>query len=190
MLWSFAFSSLIAWLGLRLRWCNRMAVASLLDLLRPDLGRKVFDKQVEQKFRHDKVSKEREFSLGEQVLVQNFRGEPRWLEGTVAEQTGPVSYKVLVDDQLWKRHVDQMHKKHAYFMDCTADLGVTAPSRAVNQDNVDVEPTTHPRTETATREPTEAQSSENSSDATYTSATSNPATLSNSRTQSSTAFRI
>ena len=116
-----------------------------LDLLRPVLGRKVFDKQVKQKFRHDKVSKEREFSLGEQVLVQNFRGEPRWVEGTVAEQTGPVSYKVLVEDQLWKRHVEQMHKKHAYFMDRTA------PSHAVNQDNVDVEPTTHPHTETAIR---------------------------------------
>ena len=50
-------------------------------------------------------------------------------------------------------------------MNRTADLGVTAPSRAVNQDNVDVEPTTHLRMETATREPTEAQSSENSSDA-------------------------
>ena len=119
--------------------------------MRPDLGRKVFDKQVEQKFRHDKVSKEREFSLGEQVLVQNFRGEPRWLEGTVAKQTGPVSYNVLVEDQLWKRHVDQMHKKHAYVMDRTADLSVTAPSHAVNQDNVDVEPTTHPRTAIATR---------------------------------------
>ena len=80
-----------------------------LDLMRPDLGRKVFDKQSDQKARQDKGSREREFALGEQVLVQNFRGKPRWLNGTVAEQTGPVSYKVLVDDQLWKRHVDQMH---------------------------------------------------------------------------------
>lgn len=55
---------------------------------------------------------EREFALGEQVLVQNFRGEPKWLDGTVSEQTGPVSYKVLVGDQLWKRHIDQMHQKH------------------------------------------------------------------------------
>ena len=42
---------------------------------------------------NDKVSREREFALGEQVLVQNFRGKPRWLNGTVAEQTGPVSKK-------------------------------------------------------------------------------------------------
>ena len=79
--------------------------------------------------------------------MQNFRGEPRWLEGTVTEQTVPVSCKVLVEDQLWKRRVAQMHKKHAYFMHRTADLSVTVSSHAVNQDNVDVEPTTHPRTE-------------------------------------------
>ena len=53
-----------------------------------------------------------------------------------------------------------------HILNRTADLSVTTPSHAVNQDNVDIEPTTHPRTETATREPTKAQSSENSSDAT------------------------
>ena len=47
-----------------------------LDLMRPDLGRKVFDKESDQKARHDKVSRGREFALGEQVLVQNFRGKP------------------------------------------------------------------------------------------------------------------
>ena len=87
-------------------------VRTRLDLIRPDLGRKVFNKQSNQKTRHDKSSSEREFALGEQVLVQNFRGEPKWLDGTVSEQTGPVSYKVLVGDQLWKRHIDQNHQKH------------------------------------------------------------------------------
>lgn len=135
-----------------------------LDLMRPNLGRKVFDKQVEQKVTHDKVSKEREFSLGEQVLVQNFRGEPRWLEGTVTEQTGPVSYKVLVEDQLWRRHVDQMHKKRESSVDRTADISVTVPE--VVHDNVGVEPIAHPRTESTIQEPIEVQSSENSSNAT------------------------
>ena len=61
--------------------------------MHPELGRKVFDKQSDQKARHDKISRERGFALGEQVLVQNFRGKPRWLNGTVAEQIGPVSKK-------------------------------------------------------------------------------------------------
>ena len=87
-------------------------VRTRLDLIRPDLGRKVFNKQSDQKSRHDKSSSEREFALGEQVLVQNFLGEPKWLDGTVTEPTGPVSYKVLVGDQLWKRHSNRMHQKH------------------------------------------------------------------------------
>ena len=53
--------------------------------MRPDLGRKVFDRQTDQKARYDKISKGKEFTLGEEVLVQNFRGEPKWLDGTVTE---------------------------------------------------------------------------------------------------------
>ena len=80
-------------------------------MLRPDLGRKVFEKQIDQKAIFDRTSKERHFSIGEEVLVQNFRGEPKWIEGTVAERTGPVSYRVIVGDQIWKRHVDQIREK-------------------------------------------------------------------------------
>ena len=48
-----------------------------LDLIRSDLGGKVFfDKQSDEKFRIDKGSKEGEFTVGEQVVVQNFRGKP------------------------------------------------------------------------------------------------------------------
>ena len=90
-----------------------------------DLGRKVFDRQTDQKARYDKISKGREFTLGEEVLVQNFRGEPKWLDGTVTEQTGPVSYKVLVGEQLWKRHVDQMHQKHLSNKDSKPEISVT-----------------------------------------------------------------
>ena len=82
-----------------------------LDLLLPDLGRKVFEKQIDQKAIFDRTSKERHFSIGEEVLVQNFRGESKWIEGTVAERTGPVSYRVIVGDQIWKRHVDQIREK-------------------------------------------------------------------------------
>ena len=120
--------------------------------MRPDLGRKVFDKQSDQKARHDKVSREREFALGEQVLVQNFQGKPQWLNGTVAEQTVPVSYKVLVGDQLWKRHVDQMHQQRGSQIDHAkrnANVSVTPPNVGRNQDVVDVPAITSPQSETA-----------------------------------------
>lgn len=47
----------------------------------PDLRWKVFDKQTEQtdqKATHNKIGKGREFTLGEEVLVQNFCLEPKW----------------------------------------------------------------------------------------------------------------
>ena len=122
--------------------------------MRPDLSRKVFDKQSDQKARHDKVSMEREFALREQVLVQNFGGKPRWLDGTVAEQTGPLSRKVLVGDQLWKRHDDddQMHQQCGLQIDHAkrnANVSVTPPNVISNQDVVDVPAITSPQSETA-----------------------------------------
>ena len=77
----------------------------------PGLGGKVFDKQSVQKSRMAKSSKERDFTIGEQVLLQNFQRQPKWLDGTVTEQTSSVYHKVLVGDQLWKRHVDQKYIK-------------------------------------------------------------------------------
>lgn len=41
----------------------------------PDLGWKVFDKQTDQKAKHNKIGKGRELALGEEVLVQKFHGE-------------------------------------------------------------------------------------------------------------------
>ena len=79
-----------------------------LDLLRPSLERKVAATQAKQKSYHDAHSKTREFEIGQAVLVRNLLGEPKWLQGTVLEQTGPVSYKVQVGDRVWRRHVDQL----------------------------------------------------------------------------------
>ena len=43
-------------------------------MIRSDLGGKVFfDKQSDEKFRIDKGSKEGDFTVGEQVVVENFR---------------------------------------------------------------------------------------------------------------------
>ena len=76
----------------------------------PGLGGKILDKPSDQKSRMIKGSKEGEFTIGEQVLLENFRGQLKWLDGTVTEQTSSVYHKALVRDQLWKRHVDQIHQ--------------------------------------------------------------------------------
>ena len=49
------------------------------------------DKPSDQKFRIDKGSKEGEITIGEQVVVINFRGKPNGLDDTVTEQTTALS---------------------------------------------------------------------------------------------------
>ncbi|KAL9979213.1 hypothetical protein ACROYT_G016843 [Oculina patagonica] len=150
------------------KWFEVEIMPSITSAATIEKLRDMFSRQTDQKARHDKVSKEREFTLGEQVLVQNFRGEPKWLGGVITEQTGPVSYKVLVGDQLWKRHVDQMHQKREDSLNGTTEVSVTPSNDAIAQDVVDIQPVTPPQIETAenaTPEPSEIISSESSSNA-------------------------
>ena len=79
-----------------------------LDLLRPSVQNRVQARQADQKRLHDAHSKFREFDVGQPVLVRNLRDGPKWVHGTVLEQTGPVSYRVQASDQVWRRHTDQL----------------------------------------------------------------------------------
>ena len=60
------------------------------------------------KRQHDAHSRDREFDIGETVLARNLREGPKWLAGTIIERTGPVSYRVQVNEQVWRRHTDQL----------------------------------------------------------------------------------
>ena len=42
------------------------------------------------------------------VLVRDYRGGEKWQEGEVMETLGNRHYKVLVDGNVWKRHIDQL----------------------------------------------------------------------------------
>ena len=109
-----------------------------------------------------RLVKEENSPFGEEVLVQNFGGEPKWLDGTVTEQPGPVSYKVLVGEQLWKRRVDEMHQNHLSNKDSKPEIIVTH-----SNDTTDIQLVTPPQTETAeksTLKPNETKSSENDND--------------------------
>ena len=54
------------------------------------------------------------FQINETILVQNFRGKPKWLEAVMIERTGPVSYTVQIGEEIAKRHVDQiLYRKHS-----------------------------------------------------------------------------
>ena len=60
----------------------------------------MLDSQADQKSHHDKHCKKRQFKIGQQVSVQNYRGKPRWVPGTIIERTGPVSHQTKVGDKV------------------------------------------------------------------------------------------
>lgn len=76
-----------------------------LDLLRPSSERKLAAKQTEQNNYHDE-HRTRESTVGQMIIAQNLQGELNWLKGTVITKTGPVSYKVQVEDRTWRHHVN------------------------------------------------------------------------------------
>ncbi len=86
---------------------------SRLDLLCPDVSRRVEDKHFHQKRRHDGHASIRSFLEGEEVYVRNYcRGaENKCLLGRIVTCTGPVSYQVeLQDGAICCRHQDQIRK--------------------------------------------------------------------------------
>lgn len=89
---------------------------STLDLLQPDLKRKMQKRQLRVKERHDKHAKLRTFERGDLVYVRNFGPGERWISAIVQDSTGPVSYTAkLGNGQIMRRHVDQVRereKKH------------------------------------------------------------------------------
>ncbi|XP_072023179.1 uncharacterized protein [Amphiura filiformis] len=93
----------------------KRTIRSRLDLVRPDLQKRVQEKQFGQAHNHDMHAKEREFQIQDAVFAHNYAARgPKWLPGHVIAQTGPVSYKVkLTDGRVWKRHVDQIRKRYS-----------------------------------------------------------------------------
>ena len=68
-------------------------------------------KQAEQMVSHDQHSRNREFMIGERVMVRNLRPGPTWIPGTIIERSGPLSYVVQVKgEQTWKRHIEHLRE--------------------------------------------------------------------------------
>lgn len=79
-----------------------------LDMLKPNIARKVADKQAEQ-LKTRGAAKMREFAVGQKVAVRDYRSKPhKWVTGIIHAKTGPLSYQVKVGGQIWRRHCDQL----------------------------------------------------------------------------------
>lgn len=82
-----------------------------LDLVRPDVNRKIKKSQENQKKYHDEHAKDREFTEGQAVYVKNYSSNVpgKWMPGEVQKKTGPVSYQVkLPEGGIVRRHQDQV----------------------------------------------------------------------------------
>ena len=82
---------------------------SLLDCLRPSIGRRVRQSQERQKAGHDARAHTRTLVIGERVLVRNFRDGSKWLTGVVVEVLGPLTYLIRLDSgPEVQRHIDHI----------------------------------------------------------------------------------
>ncbi len=86
-------------------------VRTRFDLLRPEVEDRVAANQATQKMHHDRHSRQRDFFVGQRVMVRNLRPGPQWIPGTIIERRGPVTYLVQVaGDRIWKRHIDHLNE--------------------------------------------------------------------------------
>ena len=57
-------------------------------------------------------TKDSTLRVGDTLYVTNFSGKTKWLHGVIVEQTGPVSFRVRLDDgREVRRHVDYVRSR-------------------------------------------------------------------------------
>jgi len=74
------------------------------------------------------------FEIGQPVYVFNALKNPKWIEGTIKEKLGNVTYLVTVEnsDKILKRHVTQMKSRYIITeAEVTGDKNVTEPRRSL-----------------------------------------------------------
>jgi len=86
---------------------------SRLDLLYPDMSRKVQTQQLRQKLDHDNSKPLRTFGVGDLVFARDFTlNPPKWTPGRILKGTGPLSYQVeLNSGAVVRKHVDQLRSR-------------------------------------------------------------------------------
>ena len=82
-------------------------VKTRLDLIKPDVTR-----EVNKKLLQSNGSSLKFFVHKQNVWVHNYCRGPKWVRGTFIERTGPALYRVKVNDQTWKCHVEQLQDSY------------------------------------------------------------------------------
>ena len=77
---------------------------SRLDLLKPSF------EIAEKEFAKSEISPMREFSKGDKVFVRQYNSSNKWMSGVVQEKIGTRIYDVMVNQKVFRRHIDQIIK--------------------------------------------------------------------------------
>ena len=74
------------------------------------LSQRVEQKQQSQKVRHDPHKTHQEFKVGDAVYIEGFTpSDQKWIEGIITDVTGPLSYKVKLNNGTEvHRHVESV----------------------------------------------------------------------------------
>ena len=108
-----------------------------LDLLRPNTARRVEERQQAQKRKHDLRARTRSFKEGDTVFVKNFGSGCQWLPGKILDVSGPVSFRVQLEDGRQRRcHQDHLRLREVEGA-MSSDMSQIAP-----EDSILISPTT------------------------------------------------
>ena len=82
-----------------------------------EVRRRVLEKRNMQKIAHDKNVKQRNFLVGDSVIVRNFGSGSKWIAGKVSSSRGPVSLQVLLNDgRTVHRHFDHVRSASSFLV--------------------------------------------------------------------------
>ncbi|XP_015778003.1 PREDICTED: uncharacterized protein K02A2.6-like [Acropora digitifera] len=83
-----------------------------LDLVKPNLNRKMVNRQHQQRIiraANEKGRHRRQLEVGDSVMLRDYRRDLKWRAGLIVNKTGPLMYEVEVAPEIiWRRHIDQL----------------------------------------------------------------------------------
>jgi hypothetical protein len=88
---------------------------TILDLLHPSATELSNQARTRYKLNFDRHTKDRQFNVGDNVLVRDFRNNPtqiKWTPGVLLHRIGSRIWTVQVGDRIWRRHEDQIHFRY------------------------------------------------------------------------------
>ena len=116
-----------------------------VDLVYPEIGRKVRQSQACQKLAHDWHAKECTMREGEAVYASIFRSRPKWIPGVLKQSTSPTSFAVQMEDgRLLRRHQDHLIPRSSVIQEPIASQEVPPPQAAEQPELHLEEPLTQP----------------------------------------------